>query len=91
MKKLVSFALMLALSAALSATALAAEISETSKPQYSEVTVTTSISPTYTVSIPANTTVNFTPRTLLSAKSNSPPPSLTPARKWRLRCPPAAN
>lgn len=59
MKKLVSFALMLALSAALSTTALAAEISETSKPQSSEVTVTTSISPTYTVSIPANTAVAF--------------------------------
>ena len=59
MKKLVSFALMLALSAALSTTALAAEISETSKPQSSEVKVTTSIAPTYTVSIPANTAVAF--------------------------------
>lgn len=59
MKKLVSFALVLALSAALSTTALAAEISETSKPQSSEVKVTTSIAPTYTVSIPANTAVAF--------------------------------
>lgn len=59
MKKLVSFALALALSAALSTTALATEINETSKPQFSEVEVTTSIDPTYTVSIPANTTVKF--------------------------------
>lgn len=52
MKKLVSFALMLALSAALSATAFADDNNRS-------VEVKTHIDPTYTVTIPANTTVNF--------------------------------
>ena len=52
MRKLVSFALMLALSAALSATAFADDNNRS-------VEVKTHIDPTYTVTIPANTTVNF--------------------------------
>ena len=52
MRKLVSFALMLALSAALSATAFADDNNRS-------VEVKTHIDPTYTVTINANTTVNF--------------------------------
>lgn len=63
MKKLAAFTLALALSAALSTTAFAAEtsneITHKSNPQTADVTVTTKISPTYTVTIPANTTVDF--------------------------------
>lgn len=63
MKKLTAFSLVLALSAALSTTALAAEtsnaITDKSNPKTANVTVTTKIAPTYTVTIPANTTVNF--------------------------------
>ena len=52
MKKYVSFALAAALSAAFCATAFAAEDNR-------QVEVKTHIDPTYTVTIPANTTVNF--------------------------------
>ena len=52
MKKLVVFTLALALSAALSTTAFAADDSR-------KVEVTAHIDPTYTVTIPANTTVKF--------------------------------
>lgn len=52
MKKLAAFTLALALSAALTTTAFAAEKSQ-------DVQVTAHIDPTYTVTIPANTTVNF--------------------------------
>ena len=63
MKKLAAFSLALALSAALSTTAFAAgtsnAITDKSDPKTANVTVTTEIAPTYTVTIPANTTVNF--------------------------------
>lgn len=63
MKKLAAFTLALALSAALTTTAFAAEtsneITDKSNPQTANVTVTTKIAPTYTVTIPANTTVKF--------------------------------
>lgn len=52
MKKYLSFALAAALSAAFCATAFAAEDNR-------QVTVKTHIDPTYTVTIPANTTVGF--------------------------------
>lgn len=85
MKKLVSFALMLALSAALSATAFAAEtskeITDKSDPQAADVTVTTKIAPTYTVTIPANTTVNFNAENTSFGKITLTKAQLDPGKK----------
>lgn len=59
MKKLTALVLTLALTLSLSVTAFAAEINQDSDQKSTDVTVTTSIDPTYTVTIPANTTVAF--------------------------------
>lgn len=60
MKKFTAILLALVLTLSLSATAFAANISEADgSPKDTEVTVTTSIEPTYTVTIPSNTAVNF--------------------------------
>lgn len=59
MKKFTAIILTLVLILSLSVTAFATEINQDSDPKTSDVTVTTSIEPTYTVTIPANTTVDF--------------------------------
>lgn len=59
MKKLTALVLTMALALSLSVTAFAAEINQGSDPKTADVTVTTSIAPTYTVTIPANTNVTF--------------------------------
>lgn len=59
MKKLTALALILVLVLSLSVTAFAVQIDQNSNPKQTQVDVQTSISPTYTVSIPANTTVSF--------------------------------
>ena len=74
MKKLVSFALMLALSAALSATAFADDNNRS-------VEVKTHIDPTYTVTIPANTTVNFNAEDTSFGKITLTKAQLDPGKK----------
>ncbi|MGN1473480.1 MAG: hypothetical protein ACI4WZ_05350 [Eubacteriales bacterium] len=59
MKKLTALALTMALALSLPVTAFAAEINQGSDPKTADVTVTTSIAPTYTVTIPASTNVTF--------------------------------
>lgn len=60
MKKLTALVLTLALTLSLSVTAFAAEITDQDgSPKDTTVEITTSIEPTYTVTIPANTTVAF--------------------------------
>ncbi len=59
MKKLIAFILALSLFAVMSATALATEIDQDDDPQRASATITTSIAPTYVVSIPENTSVMF--------------------------------
>lgn len=59
MKKLLTFALTLVMVLFMSVTAFAAEINQGSEPKTADVTVTISIDPTYTVTIPANTNVTF--------------------------------
>ncbi len=60
MKKIIALLLTFVLALSLSATVFAAEINEADgNPKDTDVTVTTSIDPTYTVTIPANTTVDF--------------------------------
>lgn len=59
MKKWIVMLLTLVLTLTLSVTAFAAEIDQDSDPQEAEVKVTTSIEPTYTVTIPGNVQVEF--------------------------------
>lgn len=60
MKKFTAILLTLVLTLSLSATAFATEINQADgSPKDTEVTVKTSIDPTYTVTIPADTTVDF--------------------------------
>ena len=59
MKKIIASVLALSLLAAVSTTAFAAEINQDSDPKTSEAKITTSIAPTYTVSIPEDTSVAF--------------------------------
>ena len=59
MKKLIAIALVLMLAFSLSVTAYAGSISQDSTSKSTDVEVKTSIAPTYTVSIPADTTVTF--------------------------------
>ena len=59
MKKFTVLALALVLTLFLAVTAHAIEINQGSSSQQADVEVTTSVGPTYTVSIPANTTVAF--------------------------------
>ena len=63
MKKSIAILLTLILTLSLSATAFAAEISQNSDPKTADVEVTTSIEPTYTVTIPSNTKVEFNAET----------------------------
>ena len=74
MKKLVSFALMLALSAALSATAFADDDNRS-------VEVKTHSDPTYTVTIPANTTVTFNAEDTSFGKIELTKAQLDPGKK----------
>ena len=59
MKKWIAMLLTLALALSLSVTAFAAEIDQDSDPQEADVKVTTSIEPTYTVTIPEDVQVKF--------------------------------
>lgn len=59
MKKLTALVLTLILTFSLSATAFAATVDQDSNPPKAEVKVTTSIDPTYTVTIPSDATVTF--------------------------------
>lgn len=59
MKKLTALVLAIVLSLSMSVTAFAAGINQGSDPKTADVTVTTSIAPTYTVTIPADTNVTF--------------------------------
>ena len=59
MKKLLAALLSISILASVSATAFAAEITQDSDPKTINATITTSIAPTYTVTIPADVTVDF--------------------------------
>ena len=59
MKKLIAFILALSLFAVMSATALATEIDQDDDPQRASATITTSIAPTYTITIPEDVAVEF--------------------------------
>ena len=59
MKKWIAMLLTLALALSLSVTAFAAEINQDSDPKKADVKVTTSIEPTYTVTIPEDVQVTF--------------------------------
>lgn len=59
MKKLIAFILTLAVVASMSVTAFAAQINQDSDPKSSDTVITTSIAPTYTVTIPADTKIDF--------------------------------
>lgn len=59
MKKIFAFVISAALLASLSVTAFAETVDQDSESKTSDVTLTTSIAPTYTVTIPANVDVTF--------------------------------
>lgn len=59
MKKTIALLLTLALALSLAVTAFATEIDQDSSPKRADVKVTTSIAPTYTVTIPDNVQVAF--------------------------------
>ncbi len=59
MKKLLAVALAVVLVMSLSVTAFAAEVNQNSTPNTSDTTITASIAPTYTVTIPADTGIVF--------------------------------
>lgn len=59
MKKIIALALSVMLVMSLSVTAFAAEVNQDSNPKTSNTTITTSIAPTYTVTIPADTNIVF--------------------------------
>lgn len=59
MKKLISALLLISLLASASVTAFAADINQDSDPKKVNAEITASITPTYTVSIPANVNVAF--------------------------------
>ena len=59
MKKLIASILTLSMLAVLSTTAFAAEINQDSPSKESEAVITTTIAPTYTVSIPEDVSVTF--------------------------------
>lgn len=63
MKKITAIFLALVLTLSMSVTAFAAEIKQDSDAKTANVTVTTSIDPTYTVTIPADTKVDFNAET----------------------------
>ncbi len=60
MKKLITLALALVMTASISVTAFAATVDQSAEnPKDENVTVSTSIAPTYTVTIPGDTTVTY--------------------------------
>ena len=60
MKKIIAFVLTLVMTASISVTAFAATVNQNdANPKNENVTVTTSIDPTYTVTIPGDTTVFY--------------------------------
>ncbi len=59
MKRIFAFVISAALLASLSVTAFAETVDQDSESKTSDVTLTTSIAPTYTVTIPANVDVTF--------------------------------
>lgn len=59
MKKLTALVLAIVLTLSLSVTAFAAEVNQGSTSNTADTKITTSIAPTYTVTIPADTTVTF--------------------------------
>ena len=59
MKKIITLALAATMALSASATAFAAEITQDSDPKTTNATITTSIAPTYTVTIPADVDVAF--------------------------------
>lgn len=59
MKKIIATICALALTLGLSTTAFAAEVNESSPEKNTDVTLTVSIAPTYTVTIPADTKIEF--------------------------------
>lgn len=60
MKKLIAFVLTLVMTASMSVTAFAATVNQNDpNPKDEKVTITTSIAPTYTVTIPGDTTVTY--------------------------------
>lgn len=59
MKKIFAFVLSIALVFSISTTAFAAEIKQDTDPKTANTEITTSIAPTYTVTIPANTEITF--------------------------------
>ncbi|MCI6388584.1 MAG: hypothetical protein MR823_05535 [Ruminococcus sp.] len=59
MKKLLSFTLALVMMLSVSVTAFAATINQDSNPKTVDTEITTSIAPTYTVTIPADVNVSF--------------------------------
>lgn len=63
MKKLISALMALCLVLSISVTAFAAEIDQETDPKTSQATITTSIAPTYTVTIPESVSVAFNAET----------------------------
>lgn len=59
MKKFIASVLAVCAAASLTVTAFAASIAQDSDPKASDVTISASVAPTYTVTIPANVTVPF--------------------------------
>ncbi|MGN0442589.1 MAG: hypothetical protein ACI4FO_07775 [Acutalibacteraceae bacterium] len=63
MKKILAALLSISILASVSVTAFAAEINQDSDPKTADAEITTSIAPTYTVTIPADVTVEFNAET----------------------------
>lgn len=63
MKKILAALLSISMVASVSVTAFAAEITQDSDPKTATAEITTSIAPTYTVTIPADVTVEFNAET----------------------------
>lgn len=59
MKKIITALLVLAMSAAATTTVFAADINQSSNPKQSQATISTTIQPTYVVSIPEDVEVDF--------------------------------
>lgn len=63
MKKTIAVILAVCMSFVFSATSFAAEINQDSNPKTSDITITASVAPTYTVTIPSNVNVAFNAET----------------------------
>ena len=59
MRKIIAFVLTACLISSMSLPAFAADINQGSNPKTVEVTLTTTVAPTYTVTIPANINITF--------------------------------